>query len=69
MLTFSILWVMLAAAVTGLALVRRATTDSHDYAEPQAKELGNVVTFLAVLSSLLLVAGFIYVGGTLVLNL
>ena len=69
MLTFSILWVTFAAAVTVVALVRRSTVSRSEHADVQAKESGNVLTFIAVLSSLLLLAGFLYVGSSLVLNL
>lgn len=67
MLTFSILWVMFAAAITALALVKRSAADNADY--PETRESGNVLAFIAVLSSLLLLAGFVYVGSSLVLNL
>ncbi|HTS49130.1 MAG TPA: hypothetical protein VMH05_14365 [Bryobacteraceae bacterium] len=68
MLTFSILWVMFAAAITALMLIRRSATQA-DSAETQARESGNVLAFIAVLSSLLLLAGFLYVGSSLVLSL
>lgn len=69
MLTFSILWVMFAAAITAMMLVRRSAAGRADSAETQARESGNVLAFIAVLSSLLLLAGFLYVGSSLVLTL
>ena len=69
MLTFSILWVMFAAAITAMMLIRRSAAAHADSAETQARESGNVLAFIAVLSSLLLLAGFLYVGSSLVLSL
>jgi len=69
MLSFSILWVMIAAAVTVMALVRRSRLDGPDRVESPASDSGNGLAFVAVLSSLLLLAGFLYVGSSLVLNL
>ena len=68
MLTFSILWVMFAAAITAMMLIRRSAAHA-DSAETQTRESGNVLAFIAVLSSLLLLAGFLYVGSSLVLSL
>lgn len=67
MLTFSILWVMFAAVITAMALIKRSAAGNADY--PEARESGNVLAFIAVLSSLLLLAGFVYVGSSLVLSL
>ncbi len=67
MLTFSILWVMFAAAITASALIKRSAAGNSDHAE--TRESGNVLAFIAVLSSLLLLAGFVYVGSSLVLSL
>ena len=69
MLSFSILWVMIAAAVIVMALVRRSRSDAPDHADSPASGSGNGLAFIAVLSSLLLLAGFLYVGSSLVLNL
>ncbi len=68
MLTFSVLWVMFAAAITALTLIRRSAAHA-DSAETQSRESGNVLAVIAVLSSLLLLAGFVYVGSSLVLSL
>ena len=67
MLTFSVLWVVFAAAVTALALMKRSSASHTDYAESQ--ESGNALAYLAVLSTLLLLAGFLYIGSSLVRNL
>ncbi len=67
MLTFSILWVTFAAAITAMALIKRPAAGNADYAE--TRESGGVLAFIAVLSSLLLLAGFVYVGSSLVLSL
>jgi hypothetical protein len=67
MLTFSILWVMFAAAITAMALIKRSAAGNADHAE--SPESGKVLAFIAVLSSLLLLAGFVYVGSSLVLSL
>ena len=69
MLTFSVLWVVLAAAVTVLAMMRRTTVENPDSAEPQPHESGDVLAFVALFSSLLLLAGFLYVGSSLVSGL
>ena len=69
MLTFSVLWVMLAAAVTVMAMMRRATVQNPDQAETQSHESGNVLAIVALFSSLLLLAGFLYVGSSLVSGL
>ena len=67
MLTFSIVWVMFAAAVTVMALLKRSHAGRPDCSESQ--ESGHTVAFLAVLSTLFLLAGFVYVGSSLVRNL
>jgi hypothetical protein len=66
MLTLSILWVVLAAAVTMLAMRKRAAGVAPGHAPVQPKESGNALALLAVLSCLVLVAGFVYVGRFLV---
>ena len=67
MLTFSVLWVVFAAAVTATALMKRSSAGHADFTESQ--ESGNALAYLAVLSTLLLLAGFVYVGSSLVRNL
>jgi heme/copper-type cytochrome/quinol oxidase subunit 2 len=61
MMTFSVLWVVLAATVTVIAMMRRAPT-SHQQAEVQVRQSGRALTVVAVIYSLVLLAGFIYVG-------
>lgn len=66
MLTFSVLWVALAAAITVLAMARRAVSPAQDNTPAQANESADFLTYLAVLSCLILLAGFLYVGKFLV---
>lgn len=61
MLTFSVVWVILAAAVTMLAMVRRSSA-SQEQGEVQIRDSGNGMMILAVLCGLVLVAGFVYIG-------
>jgi hypothetical protein len=67
MLTFSILWVMFAATVTAMALLKRSSAGHAG--GPESQESGSALAFFAVLSTLLLLAGFVYVGSSLVRNL
>jgi len=67
MLTLSILWVLLAAAVIVVALNRRPTaTGSH---AAHVKDSGKALEVLAALYSLALLAGFLYVSRFLVSSL
>ena len=66
MLTFSVLWVALAAAITVLAMVRRAVSPAQENTPAQSNESADFLTYLAVLSCLILLAGFLYVGKFLV---
>jgi heme/copper-type cytochrome/quinol oxidase subunit 2 len=69
MLTLSVLWVMLAALVTVVAMIRRSAGETPDYAKEQVKESGNALAFIAVVCSLVLLVGFVYVGRFLVSGL
>lgn len=69
MLTFSILWVVLAAAVTMAAMHKRAAHPASESAPVQPKGSADVFALLAVISCVLLLAGFVYVGRFLVAGL
>jgi len=69
MLTFSILWVALAAAVTLMAMIRRSASAPADHSETHVKDSGRSLAFIAVASTLVLLAGFVYVGRFLVSGL
>ncbi|HLH01056.1 MAG TPA: hypothetical protein VKX49_32430 [Bryobacteraceae bacterium] len=66
MLTFSVLWVMLAAACTVAAMVRRSTEHIAASAEVQPNGSGDALAIAGIVSSLLLLAGFLYVGSSLI---
>lgn len=61
MLILSITWVALAAAVTVIAIMKKAAVD-QDNGEVQVKEPGKPVTVLAVIYGLALLGGFVYVS-------
>jgi len=67
MLTISILWAILATAVTLTAMSRRSASETSDRAVVRASDKS--LAFVAVLSCLLLVAGFLYIGRFLVAGL
>jgi hypothetical protein len=60
MLTFSVLWIVLAATVTVIAMLRRTGTDVKG--EALVSESGKTIIVIAIVYSLVLVAGFLYVG-------
>lgn len=60
MLTYSIVWVGLAAAVIMIAMNRKTATNL-DQGEVQAGESGKGFAVFAVVYGLLLLAGFVYV--------
>jgi len=66
MLTLSVLWVALAAAITLIAMVRRALSPAKEKLPAQPNESANFLSYLAFASCLILVAGFLYVGKFLV---
>jgi hypothetical protein len=61
MMTFSILWVVLASMVTVIALMRR-TCGPNDSREPQSWLPTRTLTLLGVIYNLVLLAGFLYIG-------
>lgn len=69
MLTFSVLWVVLAAAITVMAIMRRSSAQDLEPSETQPHASENVLAVVALFSSLLLLAGFLYVGSSLVSGL
>jgi len=69
MLTFSVLWVVCAAAVTVAAMIRRSVTGNANHTEVPVRESGAALAFVAVVSCLVLLAGFAYVGRFLVSGL
>jgi heme/copper-type cytochrome/quinol oxidase subunit 2 len=60
-MTFSILWLVLAATVTVVASMRRSDT-TQDEGEVQVKQSAKLLTGAAVVYGLVLLAGFLYIG-------
>jgi phosphatidylglycerophosphate synthase len=60
-MTFSILWVVLAATVTIVASMRRSGAN-QDHGEVRVRQSGKALTVVAVVYSLVLLAGFLYIG-------
>jgi heme/copper-type cytochrome/quinol oxidase subunit 2 len=60
-MTFSILWVVLAATVTIVASMRRSGAN-QDQGEVRVRQSGKALTVVAVVYSLVLLAGFLYIG-------
>jgi len=60
MLTVSVLWVVLAAVVTVAATTKRSSGAREH--EKQSREAGRGLAVVAVLYSLALLAGFVYVS-------
>lgn len=61
MLTYSIVWVVLAATVIMIAMNRKTAT-TLDRGEVQSGETGKGLAVFAVVYGLLLLAGFVYVS-------
>jgi hypothetical protein len=61
MLAFSILWVVLAATVTVIANMRRTPSPVRELPGVSAPDSGRGLAVLAVVSSVALLAGFVYV--------
>lgn len=61
MMTFSVVWILLAAMVTLFAMMRRAVP-ARAQAEVQARQSGRALSVVAILYSLVLIAGFLYIG-------
>jgi hypothetical protein len=68
MLALSILWVVFAAAVTMIATMKKTPASPPD-AGVEARESGRVLTLLAVVYGVVLLAGFVYIGKFLVSGL
>ena len=60
-MAFSVAWVLLAAAVTFIAMIRRPGV-SQDQGEVRVRQSGKAVTIVAVIYSLALLAGFLYIS-------
>jgi hypothetical protein len=61
MLTLSILWVVLAAAVTMLATMKKAPARMRQD-DTQVRESVRALPFLAVIYGITLLAGFVYIS-------
>jgi len=66
MMTFSILWVLLASTVTVIALLRRSCAANSNVlkrvVEGNFRQPGPALTVLGVIYSLVLLGGFVYIG-------
>ena len=60
-MTLTIAWVVLAVTVTVLAMLRRAATVPNN-GEAQVRKSGKVLAVLAIVYSLVLIVGFVYIG-------
>jgi heme/copper-type cytochrome/quinol oxidase subunit 2 len=60
-MTFSIFWLVLAATVTVVASMRRSDTTRGE-GEIQVRQSGKVLIGVGVVYSLVLLAGFLYIG-------
>ncbi len=60
-MTFSILWVVLAATVIVVANMRRSG-GNQDQGDVQVRQTGKVLTAVGIVYSLVLLAGFLYIG-------
>ena len=69
MLTLSVLWVVLAGAVTVLAMLKRSRGAVSGNTPVQLKESDHGFALLGIVSCLVLLAGFLYVGRFLVAGL
>jgi hypothetical protein len=59
--TVSILWIVLAASVIVLAM-RRKTDPTQNCGVSRANQSGKALALVAIVYSLVLVAGFLYIG-------
>jgi len=69
MLTFSIVWLTLVAAVTLMAMKTKSHAISSARVDVEPRESGRGVALLAGIYALALLAGFLYVGKFLISNL
>ena len=60
-MSVSILWVVLAATVTVVAMLRRASAN-QDQGDVQVSQSGKALTAAAIVYSLVLLVGFLYIG-------
>lgn len=60
-MSVSILWVVLAATVTVVAMLRRASAN-QDQGDVQVSQSGKALTAVAIVYSLVLLVGFLYIG-------
>ncbi len=68
MLTFSVIWILLAATVTLLATLKKSAPHSHE-GELPGRDSGKALTVIAALYGLVLLAGFVYISKFLVSSL
>ncbi len=66
MLTFSVLWLVLAASVCVIAILRKAPRMAVQEPASQTRESGGALTILAVIYGVVLLTGFVYVSKFLV---
>lgn len=66
MLTLSILWLVLAASVIVIAILRRASAKTMQESGLQTSESGEALSLLAVIYGVALLAGFVCVSKFLV---
>ena len=69
MLTFSVLWMLLAVIVTVVANERRSARTCQNSADIQAHDSGRILVVLAAIYGLALLAGFVYISKFLVSSL
>ena len=60
-MTFSIVWVVLAATVTLVAMMHRAGAN-QDQVQVRIRQSGKALPAVAIVYSLVLLAGFLYIG-------
>jgi hypothetical protein len=60
-MTFSILWVVLAATVVVVASMRRSGVN-QDQGGVQVRQPGKALTAVGIVYTLVLLAGFLYIG-------
>lgn len=68
-LTLSLLWVLLAASVTVIAMLRKAPPAGRPVTDSPRLESGRGVAVLALLYGVALLAGFLYITKFLVSSL
>jgi len=61
MMTFSVVWILLAAMVTLAAMMRRAIP-ARAQVQVHVRQSGKALGIVAILYSLVLIAGFLYIG-------